>query len=180
MKYYKGLGTSTAAEAKQYFGDLELHRKNFVWKHHNEENPEIISKQWSETKDCIDLAFSNKRANDRKRWLERFEDGTYIDTTDGTLTYTDFVNKELILYSRADCVRSIPSFVDGLKPGQRKVLYACFKRKLKQEIKVSQLSGYVSEVTSYHHGDVSLQSTIVNLARDFVGSNNLNLLQPLG
>ncbi|KAA6382429.1 MAG: putative DNA topoisomerase 2, partial [Streblomastix strix] len=180
VKYYKGLGTSTAAEAKQYFGDLELHRKNFVWKHHNEENPEIISKQWSETKDCIDLAFSNKRANDRKRWLERFEDGTYIDTTDGTLTYTDFVNKELILYSRADCVRSIPSFVDGLKPGQRKVLYACFKRKLKQEIKVSQLSGYVSEVTSYHHGDVSLQSTIVNLARDFVGSNNLNLLQPLG
>lgn len=37
----------------------------------------------------------------------------------------------------ADNVRSIPSVVDGLKPGQRKVLYGCYLKKLKQEIKVS-------------------------------------------
>ncbi|KAI4335253.1 hypothetical protein L6164_013917 [Bauhinia variegata] len=30
--------------------------------------------------------------------------------------YKDFVNKELILFSRADLQRSIPSMVDGLKP----------------------------------------------------------------
>jgi hypothetical protein len=49
---------------------------------------------------------------------------------------SDFINKELILFSMADNVRSIPSVVDGFKPGQRKVLFACFKRKLKAEIKV--------------------------------------------
>jgi len=49
----------------------------------------------------------------------------------------DFINKELILFSMADNIRSIPSVVDGFKPGQRKVLFACFKRKLKVEIKVS-------------------------------------------
>jgi DNA topoisomerase-2 len=49
---------------------------------------------------------------------------------------SDFINKELILFSMADNIRSIPSVIDGLKPGQRKVLFACFKRKLKQEIKV--------------------------------------------
>jgi DNA topoisomerase-2 len=49
----------------------------------------------------------------------------------------DFINKELILFSMADNIRSIPSAVDGFKPGQRKVLFACFKRKLKVEIKVS-------------------------------------------
>lgn len=48
----------------------------------------------------------------------------------------DFINKELILFSMADNIRSIPSVVDGFKPGQRKVLFACFKRKLKSEIKV--------------------------------------------
>ncbi len=70
--------------------------------------------------------------------------------------------------------------IDGLKPGQRKILFACFKRNLKNEIKVAQLSGHVAEVSAYHHGEVSLQSTIVNMAQDFVGSNNLNLLMPIG
>jgi DNA gyrase/topoisomerase IV, subunit A len=33
--------------------------------------------------------------------------------------------------------------MDGLKPSQRKVLFACFKRNLRQEIKVAQLAGNV-------------------------------------
>ncbi len=47
----------------------------------------------------------------------------------------------------------------GLKLGQRKVLFACFKKGLKSgdEIKVVQLAGYVSEVAAYHHGETALQ-----------------------
>ncbi len=45
---------------------------------------------------------------------------------------------------------------------------------------VSQLAGYVSEHSAYHHGDVSLTSTIVGMAQNFVGSNNVNLLYPSG
>jgi len=45
---------------------------------------------------------------------------------------------------------------------------------------VAQLSGYVSEHSAYHHGETSLQSTIVGLAQSFVGSNNINLLVPSG
>lgn len=80
----------------------------------------------------------------------------------------------------ADNMRSIPSVADGLKPGQRKVMYGCFKRNLKKEIKVAQLGGYVSENTAYHHGEQSLTATIVGLAQKFVGSNNINLLEPNG
>jgi DNA topoisomerase-2 len=69
---------------------------------------------------------------------------------------------------------------DGMKPSQRKVLYACFERNLKDEMKVAQLAAYVSEKTSYHHGEVSLAETIVKLAHDFTGSNNVNLLEPCG
>jgi DNA topoisomerase-2 len=54
------------------------------------------------------------------------------------------------------------------------------KRNLKEEIKVSQLSGYVSEKAYYKHGEVSLQSTIIHMAQDFVGSNNIPFLQPQG
>jgi DNA topoisomerase-2 len=65
--------------------------------------------------------------------------GTFLDHSIAEVPIRDFVNKELILFSMADNVRSIPSVVDGFKPGQRKVLYGCFKRKLKKEIKVRHI-----------------------------------------
>ncbi|GFR51194.1 hypothetical protein Agub_g13541 [Astrephomene gubernaculifera] len=167
IKYYKGLGTSTKEEAQDYFSRLQQHRKEFVW-------------TGDEDGDAIELAFSKKRIDDRKEWLSNFVPGTYLDQSADKITYSDFINKELILFSRADLDRSIPSMLDGLKPGQRKILFACFKRNLKKDIKVAQLSAYVAEHSAYHHGEQSLASTIVNLAQDFVGSNNVNLLFPSG
>lgn len=75
-----------------------------------------------------------------------------IDYNRKLLRVKDFVNLELIHFSNFDNVRSIPSLVDGLKPSQRKVLFSCFKRNLRSEIKVAQLAGYVAEHSSYHHG----------------------------
>ncbi|KAJ4798339.1 DNA topoisomerase 2 [Rhynchospora pubera] len=89
-------------------------------------------------------------------------------------------SKELIPFSMADLQRSIPSMVDGLKPGQRKILFCSFKRNFVKEAKVSRFSGYVSEHSAYHHGEQSLAGTIIGMAQDFVGSNNINLLQPNG
>lgn len=131
-------------------------------------------------RELIDMAFNKKKADDRKEWLSQFKPGTFMDHTMDEIPYTDFVNKELILFSMADNIRSIPSIVDGLKPGQRKIMFACFKRNLKNEIKVAQLAGYVAEHSAYHHGEISLCSTIVNLAQNFIGSNNMNLLEPMG
>ncbi|WVN88424.1 uncharacterized protein L203_103634 [Cryptococcus depauperatus CBS 7841] len=166
-KYYKGLGTSTSADAKKYFSDLDKHRLAF-------------ETMRAEDRQLIDMAFNKKKADDRKEWLRQFKPGTFLDHDVQSLPISDFVNKELILFSMADNIRSIPSVADGLKPGQRKVLYGCFKRNLTKEIKVAQLVGYVSEKTAYHHGEASLTSTIVGLAQNFVGSNNINLLEPNG
>ncbi|CAR24961.1 DNA topoisomerase 2 [Lachancea thermotolerans CBS 6340] len=167
QKYYKGLGTSSLQEAREYFSDLDTHLKKF----HALEG---------EDSQLIDLAFSKKKADDRKEWLRQYEPGNTLDPTLSEIPICDFINKELILFSLADNVRSIPSVLDGFKPGQRKVLYSCFKRKLKSEIKVAQLIGYVSEHTSYHHGEQSLAQTIVGMAQDYVGSNNIYLLKPNG
>ncbi len=133
-------------------------------------------------RELIDLAFNKKKADDRKEWLAKFKPGTFLDHNISKVPISDFINKELILFSMADNMRSIPSLVDGFKPGQRKIIYACFKRKLtaKTEIKVAQLGGYVSEHTAYHHGENNLAMTIVGLAQNFPGSNNLNLLAPKG
>jgi hypothetical protein len=299
VKYYKGLGTSTAAEGRGYFGALEKHRKPFVW-------------SGPADGDRIAMAFSKDRADDRKAWIgAQSADDAIIAAesatraaaaagTDGSaspslqeyhelpaVTFSDFIDRELIDFSRAvrvvsciciksplldkhyvyatsdasmlhsivffasfvllqDLVRSIPSVLDGLKPSQRKVIFACFKREgaaahkaadaLRSaspshaddatgaaasdgdagvdalssshsasegaaaaapttrnvsnpptalpaggsEVKVAQLAGYVSEHTAYHHGEASLVSTIVGMAQDFPGSNNVPLLQPLG
>lgn len=167
QKYYKGLGTSTDVEAREYFSALDKHLKRFHAIQGND--PEYI-----------DLAFSKKKADERKDWLQNFQPGTHLDPNLQIIPIGDFINKELILFSMADNVRSIPSVLDGFKPGQRKVLFGCFKRNLKNEIKVAQLAGYVSEHTGYHHGEQSLVQTIIGLAQNFIGSNNLNLLKPNG
>merc|ERR1712154_400112 len=134
-----------------------------------------------------------KAVDQRKEWLTNWmEEGkrrkelglpeVYLYEKDTrAVNYSDFVNKELVLFSNMDNERSIPSLVDGLKPGQRKVIYTCLKNNLsKKEIKVAQLAGKVAEQSAYHHGEASLMGTIINLAQNFVGSNNINLLQPIG
>lgn len=166
-KYFKGLGTSTSEDAQVYFTNLDDHLKEF-------------STMKSEEVELFDLAFSKKKADARKEWLGNFVPGTYLDQSTKQITYSDFVHKELILFSMADNLRSIPSMVDGLKPGQRKVMYACFKMNLVKDQKVVELAGYVSRHTAYHHGETSLQQTIVGLAQNYVGSNNINCLEPSG
>lgn len=141
---------------------------------------------------AIQLAFSKKFVDERKDWLTRFMEDrkarreqhaadVYLYQKDTKqVSYRDFINKELVLFSNLDNERSIPCIVDGFKPGQRKVMFTCFKRNLVKELKVAQLAGSVAELSAYHHGEVSLMSTIINLAQNFVGSNNINLLQPIG
>ncbi|XP_048776509.2 DNA topoisomerase 2-alpha-like isoform X2 [Ostrea edulis] len=179
VKYYKGLGTSTSKEAKEYFCDMERHKIPFKY-------------TGVEDDAAINLAFSKKKIEERKEWLtswmedrkRRSEMGLPENFLYGkgtkSITYNDFINRELILYSNMDNTRSIPSMVDGLKPGQRKVIFTCLKRNLSKEIKVAQLAGSVAEMSAYHHGEASLMNTIINLAQNFVGSNNLNILQPIG
>ncbi|KAF8771264.1 DNA topoisomerase 2-alpha like protein [Argiope bruennichi] len=179
VKYYKGLGTSTSKEAKEYFSDMKRHRIRFHYSGTEDDN-------------AIQLAFSKKMVDMRKEWLtngmeerkRRRELGLpelYLyDKNTTAVTYNDFVNKELILFSNMDNERSIPSAVDGFKPGQRKVLFTCLKRNDKREVKVAQLVGSVAEQSAYHHGEQALAGTIIGLAQDFVGSNNINVLLPVG
>ena len=165
VKYYKGLGTSTGKEFREYF-----EKKKLVGFEHTGQV----------SNNAIDMVFNKKRADDRKEWLGTYDRKSYLDTGKETVSYEDFIHKELIHFSKYDCDRSIPNLMDGLKISLRKILYAAFKKGLTSEIKVAQFSGYVSEHSGYHHGEASLNAAIVGLAQNFVGSNNINLFQPNG
>ncbi|CAD7974556.1 unnamed protein product [Amoebophrya sp. A120] len=166
IKYYKGLGTSTAAEAKSYFRKMDENKITFEYD--------------DEADETIDLAFSAKRADDRKRWMAGTQATDVVDYRNKTLTYTDFANKDYVHYCKYSAERAIPSVVDGLKPTQRKILYGAFKKKMNKDLKVAQMVGYVSENGCYHHGETSLEGAIVAMAQSYVGSNNINLLVPSG
>jgi DNA topoisomerase II len=163
VKYYKGLGTSTRDEAKQYFL-----------------KPQAVTFAYTDTADeAIDLAFNKQRADDRKVWLQGYDKAARLPP--GTsLPYRDFIHKDLIHFSNYNLERSIPSVMDGLKTSQRKILYSAFKRNLTSEIRVAQFAGYVSEHSGYHHGEASLNEAIIGMAQDFMGANNMPWLVPAG
>lgn len=169
IKYYKGLGTSTSAEAREYFKAIDTLTVRFVVDERADE--------------AIVLAFDKNKTDDRKKWLLESTGAQGLEVPYGeiqSLSISDFVHKDLVNFSLADIRRSIASVVDGFKPSQRKVMHACFQRNLTGEMKVAQLAAYVSEKTCYHHGEVSLADTIVRLANNFVGSNNVALLVACG
>lgn len=169
VKYYKGLGTSTSAEAKEYFKMIDRLTVTFEF------DPE--------TDGSMALAFAKAMTDERKEWLVGHMAKPPPSIPYGKtkhVTVSDFVHRDLAQFSVADIHRSIPHVMDGFKPSQRKVIYACLKKGLVHDMKVAQLAGYVAEHTAYHHGEASLQGTIIGLAQNFVGSNNLNLLEPSG
>lgn len=193
-KYYKGIGTSTPLEAQQYFLALPEHRIEL------ELGSELDG-------DLIDMVFSKSRVTDRKQWMvdgrKRQADERSASVLAGSAaaevtmmqesardagvvwksrSIEDFVQTDLVSHSLYDLRRSVPSAIDGLKPSQRKVLYTCLKGKMSKanEMKVNTLAGHVTAQTAYHHGEGSLHQTIIKMAQDFVGSNNVPLLEPEG
>ena len=208
-KYYKGLGTSTSAEAKEYFHGIEDKLIKYFYKSamkaigngeeddSDEEDSDSDDKSTdsekhlydpkkkdmllSEDDDAITLAFEKSRSDDRKSWLLNYNKNKILTYEQKAISYSDFIHKDLIHFSNDDTCRSIPSMVDGFKPSQRKIFYGAALRGLdKTEVKVAQLAGFVSDKAAYHHGEMSLTGAIIGMAQDFVGSNNINVLKPNG
>lgn len=165
VKYYKGLGTSSDQEVRETFGKKLI---EFV--------------EGSSCDLSINKAFNGKYANDRKQWLERYTPRpiAQYSSTDPlcSMAVDQFIDMDLIKFSMNDCARSLPHIIDGLKNSHRKILYAAFKKPLSDSpsgssVKVAQFSGYIAENTNYHHGEQCLMGTIIGMAQDFPGSNNV-------
>lgn len=139
------------------------------------------SKSLDKCEDAMLLAFRKDMADERKEWVGNYNPENYLDSNQKRVSYYDFVYKELITFTVEANTRSIPNIMDGFKPSQRKVYYGSLHEKIyTEEIKVSELAGAVSKVTKYHHGEASMVGTIIGMAQNYVGSNNINILLPEG
>ena len=168
IKYYKGLGTSNRTDFQDYFRNFDNHYLEY----NNDDDG---------ADEALNLAFNKKLADNRKDWLGEYDANDIIDASLKHISYRDLVHKELKHFSNYDNCRNIPNICDGLKPSQRKVIYYLLKyTKNTDELKVAQLAGSVAGKTDYHHGENSMMDTIINMAQDHMGSNNINLLHPEG
>jgi DNA gyrase/topoisomerase IV subunit B len=200
IKYFKGLGTSRKEDAQNSFKNLDSLLVDYYYKDQKcdesillaFEKDKNIKTTKTKTEDLTSETSENgtlvtstatatiKCSDKRKQWLGTYDKNSYIDSKQKKVSYQDLINKELIHFSIYDNMRSIPSLCDGLKPSQRKILHYMLKKDITKDIKVAQLSGYVSAETSYHHGEASLQQAIIGMAQDFTSSNNINVLYPNG
>lgn len=138
--------------------------------------------------DLIDQTFNKDRADDRKEWINTTKTLEYDAEIEQSnrlangLNITEYINKDVAEFSRYNLEISIPSIMDGFKPSQRKILFTAFKKNVTnpEGIKVAQLGPMVAQLTAYKHGENNLMDTIINLAQDFTGSNNINFLKPIG
>jgi DNA topoisomerase-2 len=172
VKYYKGLGTTKEQDVPDTFGSKMV---------------EYYSDQNLQT--TMNKIFHKDYADKRKEWLGEFNPNLSVNSLDdmknsiNSMNISDYLNNETIKFSHSDCCRSIPNCIDGLKESQRKILYAVIKKGLKftgKSCKVAQLSGYTAEHSNYHHGEQNLQDTMINMAANYVGVNNIPLLYPDG
>ena len=167
-KYFKGLGTSKKEHVQDDF-----------------KTPRVVQCLYDDQSPAsFRLAFDDKLADERKVWISTWQKLFEVETLQ-MQPISAFINHEFIQFSIADLHRSIPRMMDGLKVSQRKALWAMFKKWSQQgkpelgfvrtpkELKISQFANYVAEQSGYHHGEDCMQDTIMSMARDFVGTNNL-------
>lgn len=165
VKYIKGLGGNSDLDIKEYFTHFNDH---------------LIHIDCLDAEEHMKLAYAKDMEDARKEMITKVNDeSVLVRTPHQPITFNDFCDIDLALASYDTCERCIPSVVDGLKPSQRKVLYTFFKMSHKaasEPRKVFQLTGEVTSVAKYHHGDASLNDTITKMGQDFVGSNNIPLI----
>lgn len=166
-KYYKGLGTNKDSDIKE-----------------ETKNPKLVCLNYdNDSNSYLDLAFHNKYADMRKNWILNYTPPTSL-TSKNILNISEYVNYEVIKHSLANVKRTLPRAIDGLKEVQRKIIYGCsqeFKWGRKNDsLKVYMVGADVTKRTSYHHGDMSMNKSIITLAQDFLGTNNISLLYPDG
>jgi len=171
-RYFKGLGTSEDEEIKSDFAN---HYPVNV-------RPDNYSQRY------IELAFEPKMAYRRKDLIDRYKENT-DPTRYRQQSISNLISVDVAEFWKDDVERSIAAFADGLKTSQRKVLYAAIKKwgltsteaaRRSKSLKVFVFGAKVTGDTMYHHGDASMNSTIIGMAQDFPGSNNMNHLYPKG
>ncbi len=131
---------------------------------------------------ALEFAFGQKYADLRKYWLAWYSENrktqTHMDTSQ--IKFVEFVNNEIASFLNLENDKCIPCLIDGLRPSERQVLFTCLNKNFHKEQKLSGLVYSILDTSVGYKDEKSISRTIIGLAQDFIGTNNINLLLPLG
>ena len=173
-RYLKGLGTSERKEALAYFADFS----RFVKEYRIKDDTSLERSSLA-----FERAFTEgpKYAESRKHWLSNYDEHKVYDYSSPFFALEEYVDNELKHFSIYDNQRSLGHVCDGLKISQRKILWGLMELGVWNETrKVLAVCGEISSKSSYHHGEKSLNETMIGMAQTFPDANNVNLLYPSG
>lgn len=179
IHYYKGLASINPKDVPGYFRNKKI----------------IVYVNDDESSEYMELGFNKNFSDARKPWItkklkseiysaEEGDEGTaegveelYDDVvSEGELCLSKFVDTQLSIYHCMTPRRALPCIWDGLKESQRKILYSIIVKNPKTSQDLEKVSGFVKDISAYHHGSASLQGAIAKMTQGFVGSNNIPLL----
>lgn len=179
VRYYKGLGTSNDKDIED---DLTT-------------APTVVCFYDSSADENLNLAFHKDLSDMRKKWIEEWRDVSQVEdvisvdiASLGKLKkgqdVSQFINRELIGYSVASLFRAIPGY-DTFKESQRKGFWAAleffkYDPTKGKTIKTGRFANKAADMSQYHHGEKSLTDTIIKMAQDFIGSNNMGFFKKEG
>lgn len=165
VRYFKGLGASKTLDIKQDFDN-----KKEVTIEYDKEAPSRLELVMGKGEDATD---------ERKKWmLDRDPDATI--TIGKEIAVSSFLDFFVRNYSHSTLKRNMNTLSDGLTHVARIIIYGAFRYfgrqcTSKRHPRVSDFGGAVGDLAKYHHGE-SIKSSVITMAQDFVGSNNLPLL----
>lgn len=166
-EYFKGLATSEKDNIVEDSKDLRV--VNLVYDEKSD--------------DMMDLIFNKKKADSRKKFIAEFKGVEEVEFYQ-TQSISNYGSNELILFECENLRRNLP-WIDGLKIGQRKLIWYAwihwkFESDPKKKMNVAEFGNNTKSTTKYDYGDKAIADTIINMARQYVGSNNLSYFFPKG
>jgi DNA topoisomerase-2 len=159
VEYYKGLATSNRQDVKRDEVD-HPHYLSLI-------NDDLASYH-------MRLMFATQMEDKRKEMIANRSDEFLPQKK--KVPISTFVTTQLVNFAVDAMVRAVPLAVDGLKPSQRKAIWAAIKKfgyKKGTKVSVENFGNFAAEKTHYHQGPKSLQDTVIKMTQAFVGANNL-------
>ena len=179
VKYYKGLASHDPKQEMpmmfgHFFNDIYIFKLN-------------IDKKGVDLDNRIFEIYYGKDTNIRK--IELSTPVKFLSIEDLTqIKQSRIIPCEIQLtvdakaYKHDDIQRKIPNALTGIPIARTKILYAALKvlSSNNKDRKVYQLGGKVAELAHYHHGDASLNGTIINMTQRFPNANRYPIFTGVG
>jgi len=168
VSYLKGLGSLNKDDMKRLSSTFE---DNMLYFRLGRETSKIVN------------MFYSKNTKARKKFLLELgpkEDLNIIEKNGlKFISVTDFLLKETSFFYLLKISRALPSFIDGMNPSKRKILY-CSIKSLNGVKPVAGFAGFIKVEMEYKHGEASLEGTLIGLGQSFKGANPVPLLEGEG